>query len=187
MTRLLEEIYQLRSAYLHDVQSYSVSSIVGMGHDVVQCSSFAEQLSMPGSRFERCFSAREIAQCKARAQASHDDYVVHMAARWAGKEAFLKAWSHALGALGITEMPYSIENFPWAEIEIVHDNAGRPHITLTDRLSDTLHKTIVDQAQNSVNSGILATHDTGQNIAIHISLSHDGDIASAVVIMEHTK
>lgn len=138
--------------------------ILGMGHDVVDCVEFREQLDLPGSRFDNLFSSREKAQCRARASESHDDYVNHLAARWAGKEAFLKAWSHALAPQAA--MPYTVDNFPWALIEILSDAAHRPSIFLPPSVSEKLCETL----------GLCAK--------IHLSLSHDGGVASAVVILE---
>lgn len=138
--------------------------IAGMGHDVVDCASFREQLELPGSRFDELFSAREKAQCRARSGQSHDDYASHLAARWAGKEAFLKAWSHALAPS--VQMPYTIENFPWSSIEILNDSVHRPAIFLAQCVEEKLRETL------------------GTSVHSHISMSHDGGIASAVVILE---
>lgn len=157
-------------------------AIAGMGHDVVDCAEFREQLQLPGSRFEKLFSRREIAQCRMRAQQvgvhgmNEQDaaaldinpqeiaYAQHLAARWAGKEAFLKAWSHALAPS--THMPYTIDNFPWSSIEIMQDSVHRPAVVVSDDVERTLADTL------------------GSAPRIHISLSHDGGIASAVVIVE---
>ncbi|WP_418969725.1 holo-ACP synthase [Alloscardovia omnicolens] len=147
------------------------AQIAGMGHDIVDCAEFAEQLAVTGTRFHQLFSAREATQCRARSR-DDADYAQHLAARWAGKEAFLKAWSHALSPHNA--MPYTIENFPWISIEILHDAVHRPSVHLDDDVNTTLY--------NSLRSaGKLKQND---EIHWHISLSHDGGIASAVAIME---
>ena len=64
----------------------------GLGHDVVDVAAFAEQLSEPGSRMRSLFSVREVRQAADRARLKNDDEAVHLSAKWAGKEAFLKAW-----------------------------------------------------------------------------------------------
>src|SRR5581483_12009915 len=62
--------------------------VVGVGLDVVDVASFAEQLALPGSRFAGFFRTGERAEIAARGGG-----VVHWAARWAAKEALIKAWS----------------------------------------------------------------------------------------------
>ena len=70
--------------------------MLGLGHDVVDVPAFAKQLNEPGTRMRNLFSMREIWQTAQRSQLKHDDEAVHLAARWAGKEAFLKAWCAAI-------------------------------------------------------------------------------------------
>ncbi|WP_257639452.1 holo-ACP synthase [Alloscardovia macacae] len=140
-----------------DIQN--IASIAGMGHDVVDIPLFAQQLAVPGTRFEALFSAREKAQCRAR---ESGEYAEHLAVRWAGKEAFLKAWSHALGS---AETPYTMDNFPWSHIEILSDYSHRPSLVLGREVEGKLAECI-------------------KNPRIHVSLSHDGRMASAVVILE---
>lgn len=69
----------------------------GLGHDVVDVAAFAEQLAEPGSRMRALFSVREVRQASDRARQKNDGEAVHLAAKWAGKEAFLKAWCDYLG------------------------------------------------------------------------------------------
>lgn len=102
-------------------------SVLGLGHDVVDVSAFAEQLAEPGSRMRGLFSVREVRQAGERARRKNDDESTHLAAKWAGKEAVLKAWCDALGDM---PNPYTIENFPWNGIEIVDDSRGRPCVAL---------------------------------------------------------
>ena len=88
----------------------------GLGHDVVDVAAFAEQLSEPGSRMRSLFSVREVRQAADRARLKNDDEAVHLSAKWAGKEAFLKAWCDYLGD---APYPFTLDNFPWPEIEIL--------------------------------------------------------------------
>lgn len=69
----------------------------GLGHDVVDVAAFAEQLAEPGSRMRALFSVREVRQASDRARQKNDGEAVHLSAKWAGKEAFLKAWCDYLG------------------------------------------------------------------------------------------
>lgn len=160
---------------------------LGLGHDVVDISAFTQQLSEPGSRMRGLFSARELRQAATRAQAKHDAENIHLAAKWAGKEAVLKAWCEALVMCGETsrstnarsavqgklrdstmrpvQFPYTLDNFPWSQVEILDDARGIPHVILGDDPFARLSAAFPDAQW-------------------HISLSHDGPIASAVAILE---
>lgn len=97
--------------------------MLGLGHDVVDVPAFAEQLGEPGSRMRNLFSMRERWQTAQRMQVKRDGEAVHLAARWAGKEAFLKAWceaiSHRTKGDGDIAYPYTLDDFPWERIEIL--------------------------------------------------------------------
>ena len=73
------------------------------------------------------FSVREVRQASDRARQKNDGEAVHLAAKWAGKEAFLKAWCDYLGD---APYPFTLDNFPWPEIEILDDSRGVPHVSL---------------------------------------------------------
>ena len=161
----------------------------GLGHDVVDVAAFAEQLSEPGSRMRSLFSVREVRQA------------AHLSAKWAGKEAFLKAWCDYLGD---APYPFTLDNFPWPEIEILDDSRGVPHVSLgkgtasvfqTDyansaagaRYSSAYSPAsdngpyAVMQERRNARSAQRSAFGAGSMPHIHISLSHDGPIASAVV------
>ena len=93
----------------------SDSGILGVGLDLVEVARVRASVRRSGERFaQRVFTPEEIAYCAGRARKFE-----HLAARFAAKEATLKA----LGT-GITG---------WAsmqEVEVVHDAAGRPEIRL---------------------------------------------------------
>lgn len=101
--------------------------VYGLGHDVVDVAAFGEQLGVPGSHMRELFSVREVRQAAARAVLKNDGEAVHLAAKWAGKEAVLKAWCEALGD---GPLPYTIDDFPWAGVEILDDSRGVPHVRL---------------------------------------------------------
>ncbi|PLS31961.1 4-phosphopantetheinyl transferase [Bifidobacterium margollesii] len=152
-------------------------SILGLGHDVVDVAAFSEQLAEPGSRMRRLFSPRELRQASMRAQIKHDGEAVHLAARWAGKEAVLKAWCEALGDV---PNPYTLDDFPWQGIEILDDSRGRPHVALRSDVNDRLAESLGSRSSGAPSSG---SRLSGEPIW-HISLSHDGPVASAVVLLE---
>jgi holo-[acyl-carrier protein] synthase len=80
----------------------------------------------------------------------------HLAARWAAKEAVIKAWSGSRFAQRPV-LPEAIHR----DIEVVTDMWGRPRVRLT---------------------GAVAKHLA--DVTIHVSLTHEGDTAAAVAILE---
>lgn len=123
----------------------------GIGVDVVDIDSFIEQLERPGTRFGDSFTARERRAAARRAAATGQHVGHHLAARWAAKEAFIKAWSAALYG----QAP-PLADVDMAEIEVVADAWQRPAIAL---------------------HGAVAAAAGG--LRISISMTHDGPIALA--------
>lgn len=159
----------------------------GLGHDIVDVEAFAAQLAESGTRMKNLFSARELRQAAMRGRVKGDGEVMHLAARWAGKEAVIKAWCEAISrsaashneaapqsgdaasnpASNPTSYPYSLDTMPWNRIEIIDDSHGCPHVALAP-----------DVARHLTSSTAASPSD------FHISLSHDGGIASAIVVLE---
>ena len=85
-----------------------------------------------------------------------------MAARWAAKESFVKAWSAALYG----QPPVIFEaDLVWSEIEVIQDRWGRPLLAF--------HGKVAQAVKESVG-----------HVRCHLSLTHDGPVASAVVVLE---
>jgi len=80
----------------------------------------------------------------------------HLAGRWAAKEAVIKAWSGSRFAQRPV-LPEAIHR----DIEVVTDMWGRPKVRLTGEVAKHL-----------------------ADVTIHVSLTHDGDTAAAVAILE---
>lgn len=156
--------------------------IAGLGHDVVALDAFAEQLAEPGGGMRRLFSPRELRQSALRGRLKADGDAVHLAARWAGKEAVIKAWCEALGET--CPLPYTVDNVPWARIEILDDARGVPHVVLADDVARALSEALrgVQRDMPTV-SDAGAQPGEGARWRWHISLSHDGPVASAVAIL----
>lgn len=167
-------------------ESDEIMSLMGLGHDVVDISGFSQQLNEPGARLRALFSMRELRQAALRARMKHDDESLHLAARWAGKEAVLKAWCEAIaqlprhtnageGSARAGEYPYMLDDFPWREVEILDDSRGCPRVVLSAKASTALTDSL------GVNEP-----GPGQNRmpVFHVSLSHDGSVASAVVVLQ---
>jgi holo-[acyl-carrier protein] synthase len=175
------------------------STVIGLGHDVVDVASFSRQLTEPASRFLNLFSERERRQAALRARAKHDDEALHLAGKWAGKEAVLKAWCEALGE---NPNPYTLDDFPWAKVEILGDGRSRPHVVLGSSCEAVLRSSLRQADPNGatgVEEESFVAHSVGgsESAAVdvdrdcesngslcwHISLSHDGPVASAVAML----
>jgi holo-[acyl-carrier protein] synthase len=126
-------------------------TIVGVGVDLVHVPSFVDQLERPGTGFVAGFLPGERSDARSRPS----DSARHFAARWAAKEAVIKAWSASM----FGEAPVMDEHVHHL-IELVSDAWGRPRIRL---------------------HGEVAKHLAGHTL--EVSLSHDGDYAIAYVIL----
>lgn len=121
--------------------------ITGVGIDLVSISRLAQKIeSRPF--VEKIFSAKEIAYCESTAKKEQ-----HYAARFAAKEAFLKATGK-----GMT-MGFNLK-----DIEILKNESEQPVI----QLHGDFEKSKAKEGWQS----------------IHVSLSHEGDKAIAIVIIE---
>lgn len=125
--------------------------LVHIGTDIVHIPAFSAQLATPGSTFARVFTERELREC-----AGKPSRAASLAARWAAKEAYLKAWSQSrYGA-----PPAMAEaGMDFRDIEVVPDAFGRVAIALRGELAGTAPQ------------------------AASLSLSHDGDYALAVCVV----
>jgi holo-[acyl-carrier protein] synthase len=131
--------------------------IAGVGIDVVDHARFAALIAEPGTSFvEKTFTPMERAAAESRASR---DPSQHLAARYAAKEACVKALSSALSP---TPLPEALADL--AEIEVVSDAEHRPQLALKGRV-----RALAEQA------GVRT---------IHVSLTHDGPVAAAVVVVE---
>ncbi|KFJ05498.1 holo-ACP synthase [Bifidobacterium tsurumiense] len=166
-----------------------MESILGLGHDVVDIAGFEKQLNEPGTRLRGLFSARELRQSTLRGESKADGEAVHLAARWAGKEAVIKAWSEALG---VRDAPFTVDNMPWSQIEILDDSRGRPGVVLSEDAQKMLYESVLGTInhgsaqsvqQSRIHSREESASDTDAHLEWRISISHDGGIASAVVLL----
>ncbi len=170
--------------------------IAGLGHDIVSVAQFAQQMQ-DSNGWRALFSVRELRQCDLRAQAKNDEKALHIAVRWAGKEAVIKAWSEALCTIN-SPYPYTLDNMPWASIEILNDSHGCPRVILGSDVHSQLVKSLESvfaknpDVKNPDSSKRLdqVLENLDNKIRWHISLTHDGLLednsafASAVVMLE---
>lgn len=123
--------------------------IAGIGTDIVVIDRFQRFIDEGKTTLlQRLFTEQERAVCDAR-KGSAAGY----AARFAAKEAFLKA----LG-LGLRD------GLSWQDMEVINDELGKPDLHLSGRALE-----------------IFSAKRLG---TIHLSLSHDGGYAVAMVVLE---
>jgi holo-[acyl-carrier protein] synthase len=95
----------------------SANQPVSVGVDIVEIERVAESLRQHGERFlGRIYTPAEVAYCRGR--------VPELAARFAGKEAIMKALGTGRRGVG------------WREVEIVPDRRGKPHVRLYGRAEE---------------------------------------------------
>lgn len=114
-----------------------MSSIIGIGIDVVAIDRFQESLERTPGLLARVFTPNE-----AKLKPSS------LAARFAAKEALAKALNAKAA-------------FNWQEAEVVSEASGKPNFEFTGEMAYRL-----------------------ANHRVHLTLSHDAGIASAMVIVE---
>ena len=127
-------------------------AIVGIGIDLVSIPEFAEQVDRPGTVFAETFTPGERRDAADKSSSA----ARHLAARWAAKEAVIKAWSGSRFAKRPV-LPEAIHR----DIEVITDMWGRPRVRL---------------------SGAVAEHLKA--VTIHRSLTHEADTAAAVAFLE---
>lgn len=126
-------------------------TVIGVGIDLVHVPSFEEQMEQPGTGMDVVFTPGERSDVNSKGTRPGP----HFAARWAAKEAVIKAWSSSI----FGEPPVMDEQIHHL-IEVVTDAWGRPRIKLHSEVA----KRLVD-------------------VDFQLSLSHDGDYATAYVVM----
>jgi holo-[acyl-carrier protein] synthase len=137
----------------------SLRDTAGVGIDVVGIAAFAEQLEQPGTRFAQSFTPGE----RRAARAGEGGEAQSLAARWAAKEAVIKAWSSTCFGHPDVIDPASVD---LREIEVRTDAWGRPSIRLHGAIARSM-----------------AEYD------VLVSLSHDPavDVAAAFVVLQHSQ
>lgn len=126
--------------------------ILGIGTDIVEIKRIKHAIARWGDRFvNRLFSPREIEYCYSKSEPS-----THFAARFAAKEAFVKAVSTSNIATGT--------NYTFKDIEVYNSPSGCPNITLRPGIIDQ------DRYEGA--------------LSIHLTLTHEKEYACAFVVLE---
>ncbi len=120
------------------------------GVDIVEISKLRRVLQKNGSFLEDVFTEKERAYCL-----SHKNHLVHLAGRFAAKEACMKA-------LG-TGLPVGSSGKTLQDIEVVNHPSGRPELSLKGWVARISKKKLITQKS--------------------VSISHSGDYAVATVIL----
>jgi holo-[acyl-carrier protein] synthase len=92
----------------------STPPLVRTGVDIVAVSRVARLASEDARALDEVFTPEELAYCRRR-RSSHE----HMAARFAAKEAVLKAFGTGIG-----------KRMRWTDVEIAKERSGRPLVRL---------------------------------------------------------
>jgi holo-[acyl-carrier protein] synthase len=121
--------------------------VIGIGVDVVEIERFRLALSRTPTMRERLFTPVELEYVAPKV-----DPVPSLAARFAAREAIMKALGLGLGAFGFHDA--------WVEVE----SSGAPRLVVTARAREL-----------AVDRGV---------VRWHVSLSHDGPVAIAMVVAE---
>ncbi len=133
--------------------------ILGIGIDLVQISVYRNEVLNPNKEayLASHFSPQEIKLVEAR---DIEDKAELYAARWAAKEAFVKA----INGPDLKKEELWTDWPDAREIQILSDIRERPYLEALGKVK----KILLDRAVNKV----------------HVSLSHSGDYATAMVILE---
>lgn len=125
--------------------------ISGVGTDIVAIDRFQRFIDQQNTAIlTRIFTDSERSTCFARKNSA-----ASFAARFAAKEAFLKALGTGLR-----------DGISWQDMEITNDTHGRPLLSLSGRAAELCALKRLTPP--------------------HLSLSHDGGYAVAVVVMEES-
>jgi holo-[acyl-carrier protein] synthase len=123
-------------------------NVIGIGTEIIECVRIAKMIERHGELFlERVYTPAEVSYCSERSSA-----IQHYAARWAAKEAVLKAIQGR--ARGIR----------WNEIAVVVEPSGAPTIQLLGRAEAWSTQRGIEQFQLSL--GRCRTHATAFVIAM---------------------
>ncbi|MDD2582827.1 MAG: holo-[acyl-carrier-protein] synthase [Desulfuromonadaceae bacterium] len=123
--------------------------IYGIGTDIVAIERFQRFMDAGNSALiERIFTPGERSRCGGRKDAASC-----LAARFAAKEAFLKALGTGLR-----------DGISWHDIEVSNNDLGKPELMLSGKAAEQF--------------------DAKNLVSAHLSLSHDGGSAIAMVVLE---
>jgi holo-[acyl-carrier protein] synthase len=119
--------------------------IYGIGTDIVETSRFQRFIESGNTAIiERLFTVAERSCCEKR-----KDTASCLAARFAAKEAFLKALGTGLR-----------DGISWLDMAVVNDNIGKPELNLSGKAAELFHERGLMRIHLSL------SHDGGNSIAM---------------------
>ncbi len=123
--------------------------IIGIGTDITECLRIARMIERHGELFlGRVFTPQEIRYCQSRKQSTQ-----HFSARWAAKEAVLKALGTGW-----------VRGISWRDIEIRTLEGGKPVVAVRGGIKQLVENLGVSQLLVSVSH--CHTHATAYALAI---------------------
>ena len=126
-----------------------MGEILGIGADITECLRIARMIERHGEMFiNRVFTADEVRYCQSRRQSTQ-----HFAARWAAKQAVLKA-------LGIA----AARGMSWTDIEIRKAPHGQAVVAVQGAIKDHVERRGV--ARILVSMAHCRTHATAYAMAV---------------------
>jgi holo-[acyl-carrier protein] synthase len=102
------------------VATVAADTRVRVGIDAVAVSRLQRLVEGDDERQERLFTDRELAYCRGKRRRYE-----HLAARFAAKEAVLKAFGTGIS-----------QRMRWTEVEVLNERSGRPRIVLAGAVAD---------------------------------------------------
>jgi holo-[acyl-carrier protein] synthase len=121
---------------------------VRVGVDVVGVERLQAVVADDEKRQEALFTPRELAYCRGKRRCYE-----HMAARFAAKEAVLKAFGTGIS-----------QRMRWTEVEVVNERSGRPQVVLTGAVAAYAER------HGLADLDVSLTHTEGLAIAQAVSL-----------------
>lgn len=123
--------------------------IIGIGTDITECLRIARMIERHGEMFlGRVFTPQEIRYCQSRKQSTQ-----HFSARWAAKEAVLKALGTGW-----------VRGISWRDIEIRALDGGKPVVAVRGGVKQIVEHLGVSQLLVSISH--CHTHATAYVLAI---------------------
>jgi|SRR5271157_5843001 len=125
-----------------------MGEVLGIGADITECLRIARMIERHGELFiNRVYTADEVRYCRSRRQSTQ-----HFAARWAAKEAVLKALG--IGKRGVA----------WTDIEIRKSTSGPLTVAVRGAIKDLVERLGV--AKVLVSIAFCRTHATAYAMAL---------------------
>ena len=133
--------------------------LIGIGTDSIEIARVRTAIQKIGGRFvQRVFTSGEKEYCESK----RDPYARY-AARFAGKEAVLKALGLGLGGC------------KWTDVEIINEDSGQPEVLLHGQAAQTARE------KNIAGVLISLSHDRDRAVAFAAAVSAEGYVTKGVV------